>query len=105
MPRTAENSDHQNPGALRMRSVLIKPTMPLNNTTQPTMIFNRDCGHGRKQQRDHPQDDENDSLAQKKSPMLMQRRGHRRLDFFEVFLVDRHGRNSRERCAAASADT
>src|SRR5450631_786924 len=38
MASTAENNDHQNPGAVRMRKVLIKPTTPLNNTTQPMTI-------------------------------------------------------------------
>ena len=38
IPNRAENSDHQNPGALRMLKVLIRPTIPLTSNTQPMTI-------------------------------------------------------------------
>src|SRR5882672_1932379 len=36
--RTAENSDHQNPGAWRIMKVMTRPTIPLMKNSQPRMI-------------------------------------------------------------------
>jgi len=36
--RTAENSDHQNPGAWRIMKVMTRPTIPLMKNNQPRMI-------------------------------------------------------------------
>ncbi len=35
---TAENSDHQNPGACRIRKVMTRPTTPLTRNSQPRKI-------------------------------------------------------------------
>ena len=45
-PTTAEQSDHQNPGAWRMRKVVIKPTIPLAKSSQPIRISTANVARG-----------------------------------------------------------
>ena len=38
MPRSADSSDHQKPGAVRIHSVPTRPTTPLSRNSQPNRI-------------------------------------------------------------------
>ena len=46
IPSTAENSDHQNPGAWRAMKVMTRPTIPLMRNSQPTRIVTASVAMG-----------------------------------------------------------
>ena len=76
---TAENSDHQKPGALRIQNVVNRPTMPLIRNSQPMTMVKASVATRRHDDRGHAEKDQDDALDEKQLPVLVDCIGHRAL--------------------------